>query len=318
MRSEKSAAPSAVPGRLIDQGAPSQFVERQGRVDPARKIEVAVDQAVEEMTDVEPADPAGGVRVADDIDRAAVGQQMIEFGVIGEFVDPREVDQQQPARILGRGVEPVEIRRLSPVIGTYAHDVTLVAYHVDQLELLEHGGDGRKTFAHLRPRLDGDAQRRRIVENEAHEGMPDRPLGEVRYVEVEGDEVRQQDFTLLVPHREIVAGAVVEIADARQAHAVAVDHGPRHDSHFRTPVAIVRGRNGDPPDDHAEKQHGRDDGHAPLTGKPQRPDRERCEGHCKSEAQFSPRQIGIIDGQRGPQDRQGQAKKTDGSDQPAN
>ena len=88
--------------RLVDERAPPQFVERQRRVDPARVVEVAVDQAVEEMADVEPALPAGGVGIADDVDRAAVAQQMIPLRAVGELVDPLEVDQQQPARILGR------------------------------------------------------------------------------------------------------------------------------------------------------------------------------------------------------------------------
>ena len=79
---------------LVDQGAPPQLVERQRRVHPARVVEVAVDQAVEEMADVEPALPAGGVGVAHDVDRAAVAQQVIELRPIGEFVDPLEVDQQ--------------------------------------------------------------------------------------------------------------------------------------------------------------------------------------------------------------------------------
>ena len=29
----------------------------------------------------------------------------IEFGVIGEFVDPRQIDHEQPARIVRRGIE---------------------------------------------------------------------------------------------------------------------------------------------------------------------------------------------------------------------
>ena len=60
-----------------------------------------------------PADPAGGVRVTHDVDRAAVGQQVIELRLIGEFVDPRQVDQKQPARIVGRGIEAIEVHRLA-------------------------------------------------------------------------------------------------------------------------------------------------------------------------------------------------------------
>ena len=101
---------------------------------------------------------------------------MIEFGVIGEFVDPRQVDQEQPARIVSRGIEAIEIHRLASVIGADAHDVALVTYHVDQFKLLKEGSDRREAFADLGPGLDGNAQSRRVVEDEAQESMSDRPL----------------------------------------------------------------------------------------------------------------------------------------------
>lgn len=52
--------------------------ERQGGVDTARVIEVAIDQTVERMAQLEPAAPAGSVRITH-VDGAAVGKQMIEF-----------------------------------------------------------------------------------------------------------------------------------------------------------------------------------------------------------------------------------------------
>src|ERR1700730_6524983 len=67
---------------LVDQRASTQFVKRQRRIHPARIIEVAVDQAVEQVADVETADSAGGVRITHDVDGAAVGQQMIELRTI--------------------------------------------------------------------------------------------------------------------------------------------------------------------------------------------------------------------------------------------
>ena len=70
------------------------------------------------MADVEPADPASSVRVTHDVDRAAIGQQVIEFRLIGKFVDPFQVDQQQSARIVGRGVEAIKIDRLLSVVGS--------------------------------------------------------------------------------------------------------------------------------------------------------------------------------------------------------
>src|SRR5918998_244897 len=102
---------------LVDQGALPQFDERQGRLDSARVVKVAVDQAIEEMADVEPALPTGGIRVTYDVDRAAIAQQVIEFRAICEFVDPGQIDEEQPTHVFGRGVEAIEVRRLETVVG---------------------------------------------------------------------------------------------------------------------------------------------------------------------------------------------------------
>ena len=52
------------------------------------------------MADVEPALAACGIQVANDVDRAAVAQEMIPFRPLGKLVDPREVDQEQLAHFL--------------------------------------------------------------------------------------------------------------------------------------------------------------------------------------------------------------------------
>ena len=128
--------------------------------------------------------------------------------------------------------------------------------------------------------------------------------------------MRQLHLALFVAHREIIPGAVVEIANAGEAHAVAVDECPRHHRDFRPPGTIVRGTDGDPPGDHAEKQRDRDHGHAPLTRQPERPDRERRKGDRQRQAQPGRRQIRIIDGKGGPRDEHGPAQKPDRCDQP--
>jgi len=107
-------------------------------------IQVAVDQTVEEMANIESALSAGGVRVAYDVDCAAVGQQIVELGVIGELVDPFQIDEQKAARIVSRRIEAIKIRRLAAMIGSHAHEVALAADHVNQFELLEQEATGAK------------------------------------------------------------------------------------------------------------------------------------------------------------------------------
>src|SRR5262245_48160500 len=79
------------------------------------------------MTEVKPTFSAGGICVADDV--------------------PRQVNQQQPARIVGRDVEVIEIHFLMAMVSPDAHKVMFVTDHIDQLELLEEGGDWIKALA---------------------------------------------------------------------------------------------------------------------------------------------------------------------------
>ena len=90
--------------------------------------------------------------------------------------------------------------------------------------------------------------------------VSDQPLAPIRHVEIEAGQARQRHLALLIAHREVIPAAVVEVADPGDADAVAVDNHPRHHRDFRSPLAIVRGTDGDPPHDHAEKQ--RDRNHA--------------------------------------------------------
>src|ERR1700722_4090452 len=153
-------------------------------------VEVAVNQTIQQMANIKPAFPTGGICIADDVDGAAVGQQMIKLRLIREFVNPREVDEQQSPRVLSRSVETVEVHGLVAVVGAHRHKVSLLTHHVDQLELLEEGGDGIKAFANLWSRLDGDAQWGRVVEDETHECVADWPLAPVGHVEIQRRQMR--------------------------------------------------------------------------------------------------------------------------------
>src|SRR4249919_1579515 len=100
---------------------------------------------------------------------------MIELRPIGEFVDSLQVDREQPASVVRCCVKVIEIHGLLTVVCANPYKVTLLSYHVNQLELLEEGGDGIKALTHLGARLDRDAQRWCVVEDEAQEGVPDQP-----------------------------------------------------------------------------------------------------------------------------------------------
>src|ERR1700733_824795 len=96
------------------------------------------------MTEVKPTFASGRICVANDVDRAAIGQQVIPLRSIRELVDPRQVNQQQSARVVGGSVQAIEIYSLMAMVGSDAHKVVLLTHHIDQLELLESEAIGLK------------------------------------------------------------------------------------------------------------------------------------------------------------------------------
>jgi hypothetical protein len=58
--------------RCTDSRTPTQLVERKIALHHVRRADIAVDEAVEQMAEIESVDPPGGVRIAHDVDRAAV------------------------------------------------------------------------------------------------------------------------------------------------------------------------------------------------------------------------------------------------------
>src|SRR5262245_18935805 len=93
-----------VPGSLrglIDVRTPAQFFKWQARIQDACVIEIAIAPTVQDMADIKPADPAGEVCIAHDIDRAAVTEQMVKLGMIRKLIDSLQVDQKEPAHDFG-------------------------------------------------------------------------------------------------------------------------------------------------------------------------------------------------------------------------
>ena len=128
---------------------------------------------------------------------------------------------------------------------------------------------------------------------------------------------RQPHLALLIAHGEIIPATVVEIADTSDARAVTVDDRPRHHRDFRSPLTIVRGSDGNPPRDHAEKQHDQDHRNVPLPRQPESPDRERRKNYRQRQTRPSPGQVRIVDGQGRPCDEQDPQQKPDPRHRPA-
>src|SRR5262245_22040379 len=98
-------------------------------------------------------------------------------------------------------------------VGSHADDVTLLADYVDQLELLEQRSERVEALVGFEAGFDRDGQGRRIVEGETEEGVRDRSLHPVGNVEIDARQMRQRYLAGFVTHVEVVAGAIVEVAD---------------------------------------------------------------------------------------------------------
>src|SRR5215831_7322394 len=81
--------------RVVDPRTWAQLLERQIRIYQAHAVEIAIDKTVDEMAQIDAPRLAGDPRIADDVDRAIVRQQMVEFRPIRKLVDSMQVDSKE-------------------------------------------------------------------------------------------------------------------------------------------------------------------------------------------------------------------------------
>jgi len=263
------------------------------------------------MADIEIAPATGSIGVTNDVDRADIAQKVLEFRTIGQLVDPFDINLKQASRVFGGRVQTIEINRLVPMDRTHPNELFLVADDINDFELLEHRGQRIEAFADLGPRLDRNAERWRIFEEEAQKRVADRAFSPVGDVEVEAGQTGKSYLSFFITGRKVVTTALLEITHSGEAYDVAVDRDPRHVSDFETPRAIMRRRDQDPPDD-----HGREDSREYLcrTSRPpdhESPDREKSECCGAPRARGTRRQIGEVDRQGSPQNEKTPAESQD-------
>jgi hypothetical protein len=131
MRSEKSgASPAALCGD-VDSRPPAQFWEQQGGIHGANAVEIAIDEAVQQIANIESARLAGGSRVPDYVDCAAVAQQLVKPRVSRELIDSSKIDPQELAHVLRGCPDAVQLDVLMAVIGAQTYKIALIAHDVD-------------------------------------------------------------------------------------------------------------------------------------------------------------------------------------------
>src|SRR5262245_24445017 len=103
--------------------------------------------------------------------------------------------------------------------------------------------------------------------------------------------MRERDLALFIAHREIIAATVFEIADAGDPYAVAVDECSWHHCNFRPPGPVVGRFDTAEPNQHAEKECGKDRDGPPGTRVPESPDADRQKNQCHRYAHTFPGQV---------------------------
>src|SRR5262245_43770988 len=193
---------------------------------------------------------------------------MVEFRLGVEFVDPLQVDPEEPASPVRRRPDAVHIDVLVPEISSQAHNIALIADDINQFELPEERSNRFERPAFIYPLLDRETYGRRVVEVEAEKRVGHEGRHEVGQEEVDRGDVRDRQLPSLVSDGEIVSRVVLEIAYAGNAHAVAIDVSPWQHRQIRPPLAIMSGADGEIPSNYAQTQGDKNQKRAPSSSQP--------------------------------------------------
>src|SRR5437016_796116 len=191
--------------------------------------------------------------------RSAVGGDgVIPARFVPQSVERMDVFKETFARVRWRNSRAVKVDILLAVVCAHADHVALIGHDVDEFELPVEPADSRVGLAKLLARLDGEAERRRVSELEAGDGMRDPGRSPVIDREVDAGDLRDAHSARLPMRGEVGLGPVVAVAYVVECDFVALNVGPRFLAHVRLPVAIVGRRKRQPPDEHAtEKKRNR-------------------------------------------------------------
>src|SRR5947208_5685520 len=165
-----------------------------------------------------------------------------------------DVFKETFARVLRRNCRMVKIDVLLAVVRAHADHVALIGHDVNEFELPVEAFDSGIGLAKLPARLDGEAERRRVSELEANDGMRDPGRAPVIDREVDAGDLRDAHGARLPLRCVVGLGPVIAVAYIVEGYFVALNVRPRFLSHVRLPVAIVGRRKRQPPREHATEE----------------------------------------------------------------
>src|SRR6266446_10337812 len=162
-----------------------------------------------------------------DAGSAVGGDGIIPARFVPQSVERTDVFKETFARVRWRNGRAVKIDIFLAVVRAHADHVALIGHDVDEFELSVEPADSRVGLANLLACLDGEAERRRVSELEAGDGMRDPGRTPVIDREVDAGDLRDAHDARL-PMRGVVGlGPVVAVAYVVKRYFVALNIGPR-------------------------------------------------------------------------------------------
>src|SRR6266513_2893445 len=213
--------------------------------------------AIEQDTPI-PGHALVGWMLRTDARSAVGGDGVIPPRLVPQSIERMDVFKETFTRVRWRNGRAVKIDIFLAVVCAQADHVALIGHDVDKFELAVEAADSRVGLAKLLAGLDGEAERWRVSELKADDGMRDPGRAPVADREVDAGDLRDAHGARL-PMRGVVGlGPVVAVAYVVQRYFVALNVGPRFLGHVRLPVTIVGRRKRQPPDEHAGKEYDED------------------------------------------------------------
>src|SRR5439155_17886481 len=145
--------------------------------------------------------------------RSAVGSDgVIPARFVPQSFERIDVFKETFARVRRRNGRAVKIDILLAVVRAHADHVALIGHDVNEFELAVEPADSRVSLAKLLARLDGEAERRRVSELEAGDGMRDPGRAPVIDREVDAGDLRDAHGARLPMRGVVCLGPVIAVA----------------------------------------------------------------------------------------------------------
>src|SRR5438876_10228635 len=145
--------------------------------------------------------------------RSAVsGDGVIPARFVPQSVERMDVFKETFARVRWRNSRAVKVDILLAVVRAHADHVALIGHDVDEFELPVEPADSRVGLAKLLARLDGEAERRRVSELEADDGMCNPGRAPVIDREVDAGDLRDAHGARLPSRCVVGLGPVIAVA----------------------------------------------------------------------------------------------------------